>query len=385
MSFEEKLSRLNEHYFFHEFVFSKNTFRPNPGKEFELADSILWLDDLMVIYQLKERDAPRDSTVEGEEQWFTRKVLRLGTRQIRDTLAYLDRYPHIELGNHRGHRFQLDRGRVATVQKVICYLADEKLPPKYRRRKHYRSRTAGVIHLIAASDYWGLVQTLLTPAELFEYLAFREELIDKWKNVVDSVPEHALAGQYLRGDADSRPGVEFIEYLETLDHRLDEWDMTGIIKKFPDRVTTDNQPTDYYFIVRELAKLKRKELREFKLRFQLSMEKCRENIFVRPYRMASPRTTCGFVFIPLEKEFVAHRRQLLLKNLTYACKYDLELSKCIGVSFAPEDGGWYSVEWCYIEFPWEYDNKLHERLRENSPFREVNTREIHRYDYRGDS
>ena len=156
MSFEEQLARLNEHYFFREFVFSKNTFRPSPEQQLELADNILWLHDLLIVYQLKERDVPRDSTAEGEARWFSRKVVGLGTRQIRDTLTFLERHAHIELENHRGHLFQLDRERVSTVQKIVCYLADEKLPSECRQRKHHRSRTAGVVHLIAANDYLGL-------------------------------------------------------------------------------------------------------------------------------------------------------------------------------------------------------------------------------------
>ena len=159
--------------------------------------------------------------------------------------------------------------------------------------------------------------------------------------------------------------------------------MSGVITQFPDRVTTENQPTDYYDIVKEIAKLKRNELREFKKRFRLSMEKSRGNEFVQPYRMASPRTGCGFVFVPMVEEFIPHRREGL-QNMTLACKYDLKLEKCLGVSFAPEPDGWYSVEWCYTEFPWEYDKELEDRLKDNNPFREVSTREIGRYDFAGE-
>jgi hypothetical protein len=54
MSFEVDISQFNEHFFFREFTFSKNTFRPSPAKEVELADNIVWLDDLVVVFQLKE-------------------------------------------------------------------------------------------------------------------------------------------------------------------------------------------------------------------------------------------------------------------------------------------------------------------------------------------
>ena len=158
--------------------------------------------------------------------------------------------------------------------------------------------------------------------------------------------------------------------------------MSGVIRQFTNRVTTENEPTDYYSIVTEIAKLKRNELREFKKRFQLSMEKSRANEFVQPYRMASPRTGCGFLFVPLEAECVPHRRQGL-QNMALACKYDLKLDKCLGVSFAPEPDGWYSVEWFYMEYPWEYDRELDERLKDDNPFREVRTKEIGRYDKKG--
>lgn len=76
-----------------------------------------------------------------------------------------------------------------------------------------------------------------------------------------------------------------------------------------------------------------------------------------PYRIALPHTGCGFVFVPLIHDFMERRLQFL-EYLTYAHKYDQKLLKCIGVSFAPEEDGWYSVEWCYLEFPWQDDPEL---------------------------
>jgi hypothetical protein len=157
MSFEEELSRVNEHFFFREFTFSKNTFRPSPGQEVELADNILWLDSMLVVFQLKERGVSGDSSAEGEARWFERKVLTTGSRQIRDTLTYLDRHSQIELENHRGHRFRLVSTNINTVHKVICYLAHEQLPPACKVKKYHGSQTAGVIHLIEATDYLGVV------------------------------------------------------------------------------------------------------------------------------------------------------------------------------------------------------------------------------------
>jgi hypothetical protein len=38
-----------------------------------------------------------------------------------------------------------------------------------------------------------------------------------------------------------------------------------------------------------------------------------------------------------------------------------------------------------MDFPWEEDAELHEHLRDNNPFRDVSTRELNRYSYRGGS
>jgi hypothetical protein len=105
--------------------------------------------------------------------------------------------------------------------------------------------------------------------------------------------------------------------------------MSGIIAKFPNRVTAENGLTDYYPVVRELSLLTRDELRQFKQRFQLSLDKARADEFARPYRMAVPRTGCGFVVIPITKELLPCR-QIGLINLTLAHKYDQRLAKSVG-------------------------------------------------------
>lgn len=381
MAFADELAALNEWHFFSEFVYSKNTFQPTPGQEVELADSLIWLDDLLIAYQLKEREPIPDANAETEKRWFERKVLRQATRQVRDTVRYLNTVRNIQVQNHRGHTFGLTFDTVQQFHKLVVYLPQDALPQEYRRIKHHRSQTVGVIHIMPAHDYLGIVRTLLTPGEVAEYLSFREELIDRWDTEVLTVPEPALVGQYLYGDSEARPSLDFLEYLQRLDHRAEEWDMSGVISKFPERVTTGGAPADYYPIVRELALLKRNELREFKKRFQLSVQKAREDALVLPYRMTVPRTGCGFVFAPVTKELLPHRITGLT-NLTLAHKYDQRLLKCIGVSIADDSEGRFTVDWRYVEFPWEQDAQMEEFLKTNNPFRDVKVAELPRYTYR---
>jgi hypothetical protein len=381
MSFEENIAALNEFYFFREFTFSHTTFRPTPTQEIELADNVMWLGDSLLLYQLKERGIVQNASSASEQDWFENKVLKKATHQIRDTLAYLQANAEIKLKNHRQHEFCLRLKAINHIHKIVVYLPHECLPAICQDLKFHRSKTAGVIHIFTARDYKGLIQTLLTPAEFADYLEFREALIDTWRQNLPGLPEQAIVGQYLSGKFDDQPHMKFVKYLEAIEHKADEWDMSGIISNFPERTTTANHPTDYYHIVREIALLKRSGLREFKLRYKFSIENVKGNKFVKPYRMTSLHTNCGFVFIPVTKEFVANRQSALL-NLTHALKYDQKLPKCIGVSITHEKDGWFFVEWCFIEFPWEKDQSMEDKLKQNYPFRVGKVAELDRYEFK---
>jgi hypothetical protein len=381
MAFEDDIATLNEHFFFREFTYSKTTFSPKPGQEVELADTLLWIGEAAVAYQLKEREPLQATTPAAEFQWFERKVLRRATRQVRDTLAYLHEHAAIRLSNHRGHEVEMQPAQLKTIHKLVIYLPNDQLPPQCRRLKHHLSKTAGIIHLIPANDYLRIVTTLLTPAEFMDYLDYRAALITRWPQDVAEVPEAVLVGHYLHSDLDERPDAKQLGYLDALTHETEKWDMSGIIIVFADRLTSGGGTTDYYPILSAIAELKRNELADFKKRYSLALEKAKANEFVQPYRMAIPRTGCGFIFIPLITEFIPQRR-VGLQNLTMAHKYDQKLPRCVGVSFAPDADGWYLVEWCYLEYPWENDPELDRLLAENKPFREVKVVEQDRYSFR---
>ena len=78
-----------------------------------------------------------------EAKWFDKKVIGLGTKQVRGSVKYLDVHRNILLQNHRGHQFELRSDGIASMHKVICYLGNSRLPEACRRKKFYLSRTAG--------------------------------------------------------------------------------------------------------------------------------------------------------------------------------------------------------------------------------------------------
>lgn len=380
MNLEDGINNLNEHFFFKEFTYSKNTFKRPDGQEVEVADSIVYLDEVSFIFQLKERNNPFNSTAEKERKWFNKKVLKLATKQIRDTVSYISDYDDVELSNNRGHSIDLSLDKIKDPHKIVIHKSPELLPEDCKNTKFHVSETAGIIHILQAHDYLGVVHYLLTPSEVSEYFSFRATLIEKYNSDLSSIPEPALLGQYLSGDDKSPPSSDFIQYLSQLDKEVESWDMTGIIKLFPERMVGEEGPTDYYFIVKEIAKLMRNELAAFKQRFMLSWNAARDDKSVLPYRFLVPRSGCSFLFLPLLQKEKDDRRNALI-NLTSANKYDLKAAKAIGVSFVASEGGWQDVEWCFIEFPWVQDEEIDELLRSNFPFREVKEKRIDRYKF----
>jgi hypothetical protein len=384
MGFEENIADLNELFFFREFTFSKNTFRPEPQAEVEFADNVIWLDDLAILYQLKERNASTTTFPEREKKWFANDVLGKATRQIRNTLKYLDECAQIQLQNGRGHTFNLATASLRTREKVVIYLPHDLLPNDCRRIKHHQSTSAGLIHIFQAADYLGVCQTLITPHEIHDYLQYRESLINRWGDKVLDMPEPVLVGHYLNGDSEQVPELSHAKYFHSLEENRKDWDLSDVIGKFADRIFASNTPTEYYRIIAEISKLDRKDLFEFKKRLSLSLTKARDNQFTRPYRIVIPRTGCGFVFVPITKDLVPYQIQGL-KNLTHAHKYDQKLSKCVGVSVAYGEDNYFSIYWCYADFPWQYDSAMDERLKENNPFRDMKTSESPRYTFKSTS
>jgi hypothetical protein len=382
MPFEKELSALNEWHFFKEFVYSSTTFRPRPATEMELADNLVWLGGIVFAFQLKERDPQPSATEETERRWFERKVLGNATRQVRDTVSYLGQIDSVRLTNARGHEQELKPSQIETLHKLIVYLPQPPIPNECLEVKYHISQTAGFMHIMPGNDYLGIVGTLLTPAEVSDYLQFRERLIRANLGAISAIPEPAMVGQYLSGDHDAAPSHEFLEYLRTLEQRADEWDISGIIKNFTQRTTHSTGPTHYYFVIRELALLKRHELKEFKLRYRKALEFVRANKFALPFRMVVPRTGCGFVIIPITLDVIEHRGNGL-QNFTMAHKYDQKLNKCVGVVIAADSGPWFLSDWCYIETPWEPDPEMEALLKKSNPFRSVSEKELPMYVFSG--
>ena len=96
---------------------------------------------------------------------------------------------------------------------------------------------------------------------------------------------------------------------------------------------------------------------EFKKRFAFSMEKALADEASLPNRFTTSKG-CGFVFIPLQRERLVDRENLLM-SFTALNKYDQKLNKCVGLTFIAEGkGDWCDVQWCPLVFTWKKDDVL---------------------------
>jgi len=99
---EQIVSEINSIVFFKEFTYSKNDFKDLSTKQkHEFADNVVWIDDILFVFQIKDRNSLED---ENDEKWFKNKILRKAVQQVKSTHKYLNSYAQIEIVNEKGHK-----------------------------------------------------------------------------------------------------------------------------------------------------------------------------------------------------------------------------------------------------------------------------------------
>ncbi|MHB8967464.1 MAG: hypothetical protein ACYC5A_02600 [Thermoleophilia bacterium] len=360
------LASINQNIFFSEFSFAKNKFTPQGGSEVEFADHVIKIDDLMMVYQAKQRNRV-DGSAENEEKWFKKEVLGTAAKQVRDTAEYLESNEEIVIENQRGHKFNIGGHHSDAVLRLIIYVPAEKLPTKCLDVRYHRSSTVGFIHILTLQDYSVVCGTLVTPGEVVEYFMFRQEITEKWRET--KLPsETALIGQYLHGGGDE-PSEQFTDSFIALDRDNNKFDISHILSLIGDRQDVYESEDDYYDILAEFAKLTRGELQPLKERIDYCLQCIAENKLVEPRRVFIPKTECGFIFLPLTSDMYGNKMEYL-KNMALACKYDLRIERQIGVSFInmPDNKGVY-INWFFVDAPWLRVPEMDKLLEEEQYFR----------------
>jgi len=379
------IEQINNSRFLPEFMFVGQKVKVPEG-EIEFADCAISFDDKVAIYQLKQRDKSSIKDSENEYKWFESKVINRAKQQIKDSVRFFNYRNDITLENLRGHKINLKSGSISETYKIIIY---EHSTVIALNLKHYKSSTVGFIHIFDSEDYNLVCEVLNTPAEIFEYLAFREKFVECSK-IIHPVTEKCILGVFLQfpsvDDLLTQMGEEGFDALVVdLEGNVDnlivsnDYEIGYILESFSEKLYTDSgEQTSYYKILTEVAKLNRTGRRAFKERW----EKCSRHViekgdFILPFRIICPSSKCGFIFVPIEAENFVHRKNILA-NIINLNMYDTKIDKCVGIIFCYQKPDVY-VDYGFIEMPWEYNAKLEEMLKEDTLFRPIVDKSLARY------
>jgi hypothetical protein len=378
MTLEKYIAELNSLAFWSEFTFDQNKFSPASGTELELADCLVWFGRHAIALQLKERtDATEDQKI--ERAWFENKVIRKGTKQVRDTIRYLSENKKIKVTNRRNHTFEISINEIDNVTKVIVYLGGKHLPEDCWATRHYVSDIVGFIHVIAAHDYLGILEKLRVPEDIKRYFKYREQAILKLSAEGTDVAEPDIMGAFLSEEpiptADSHFALaKFLQDFE-------QFDLSWLLGNLHKHIQTSTEPNGYYKIMQEFAVIPRSMWREIKLRVQKSLEAVQARQFCQPYRVADPTTLCTFMICPLDPDIPSSGpeseviRIRGLRQLTDGAMYDMKMSKGIGLVIS-KDGEYFQLDWVFIDLPWKFDAAMEKQLEKNNPFRPVTERNL---------
>lgn len=381
---ENIVTRVNENIFYKEFTFDKNNFVSNDGDTKELADNILWLDDLLFIIQIKERNLHEVKSKEDENNWFKNKVLGKAKSQIYQSLKFFQDNKKINIKNIRGHLLDISKVNLGRVKKIIIYMPNSFLIGEENKSiKFYKSKKSGSINIFNIDDYSNICKKLITPTELNEYLEFRERFCLKHG---ESYSEEYMLAHFLNTDDESEINKNHTEIFNKLLEDFEDFDVSSIIIPFSNKMLPrqNSRPVDYHLILKEIAKLKRYELLEFKKRYKQIINDVALSQFRLPYRFTSTRIDCGFVFIPLDNRHEACAENYLL-NHTELYKYKRKLNKCLGV-LVYKIGEYFDIKWALFHENWVYNKIMEDDLKKESKFcGEVITLPLHRYKINSDS
>jgi len=374
---EKNILKLHSNHFFKEFTFGKNKFiGHSKGQQLEFADNVVWIDQFFLIFQIKDRNIEQEINFEN---WFKSKILRKAVQQIKNTISYLNEFTEILIENERGVLHDIAKAKGQNPLKLIVYNLGHIFEDTLRNQKSYFSSKIGHIHLLHIEDYNLICEILITPYEIQEYLIFREQLIKTNGKSLNSLTEEYILKHYLIDHTNTDINLEYNRKKIDIIFDIDVFDISSMIQDFNKKVLLTSGKNDYYYIIKELAKLHRSDLKHFKERFSLAINKCRDQQFDIPYRMTASESKCGFVFIPLEFERKQNAKNAL-SNFTNIHMYDQHLDKGIGMlSYFNPIEKYFDIFWMYIDQEWVEDKDYEKIIYKDFPLRKVTSEIDYRY------
>jgi hypothetical protein len=341
----------------------------------ELSERIVLIDKIGFIVQLKEREQKVASKPGDLEKWVASNVLKKGVKQVQNTRDLLGAYKGLSLVNHFGHRVSIAPMDADDLIGLIIYRVPAKSRP-FRAARFKKGRNGGFVHILRDVDYFEICQHFVTPAELLDYFSFRRDVLINWDAAGTAVSEEALIGQYLLEDYSAEPDPRFEKAARSRGGPT-ACEFSFVLDSLSSRIASqgsDYADTDCYEILTEIALLGRYELKALKQQVRLALEAVRANRFELPFRIAAGRTGCGFLIVPVTREFHVHAMDAL-ESLSIASKHELDLPRQVGIGMW-RNSEFVDIEWLFHEGDNPPNPELDERLAHSYPFRNVSEQRL---------
>ena len=292
----------------------------------------------------------------------------------------------LSLVNHFGHRVSVTPAEAEDLVSMIIY----RVPAKsrgFRAARFKKGRNGGFVHILRDVDYFEICQHFVTPAELLDYFGFRRDVLINWDAAAAAVSEEALIGQYLLEDYSSGPDQKFERAARSRGGPT-ACEFSFVLDSLASKIAgqhSDYADTDCYEILAELALLGRYELKALKQELRVGLEAVRANRFELPLRIASGRTACGFLIVPVTREF-RDRAIDALESLSLASKHELDLPRQVGIGMwnsydllrgeRVQKSEFVDIEWAFVEGDNAPNPELDERLSTSYPFRTASEQKL---------
>ena len=241
MSLEKTIAAGNADIFLREFTFSNTKFKRSDGQQVEFCDGAVWIDDLLILFQLKERN-PEFATEDPKKEahWFNKKVEKIAVGQFADTLNYLETEKQLPFENHRGQTLDLSDAKPTRVHLIALYDASNALPIEVLSKKGRTSQRVGFVHYFDRGNYQTICTYLHTPFEIAEYLDFRTEFVGRVPASHD-VSEKAMFGKFLTdSDSDNEITHEHEFVADQLIDDRDDFNISRLLEVYCDRIISGN-------------------------------------------------------------------------------------------------------------------------------------------------
>ncbi len=294
--------------------------------------------------------------------------MKKAAKQVQNTRDLLGRYKGLSLVNHFGHRVYVPPKDDDDLVSMIIY----RVPVKsraFRAARYKKGRNGGFVHILRDIDYFEICEHFVTPAQLVDYFSFRRDILINWDPAVTAVSEEALIGQYLLEDYSSAPDSRFEKAARSRGGPT-ACEFSFVLDSLSSTIAAQQSEyadTDCYEILTEIALLGRYELKALKQQLRVALEGVRANRFELPFRIASGRTGCGFLIVPVTREF-KERAMDALESLSLASKHELDLPRQVGIGMW-RNSEFVDIEWVFFEGDNPPNPELDSRLAFSYPFR----------------